>query len=181
LAVPGTAERNGIILKDIEIYSPVSHYDIPLADLRAQHPDRRLVVGVAIFRRDPSDGKKKLLLVQRVETEDSFPLMYEIPGGHAEDEDASILSTVVRETREETGLTVCKIVAEFQGFEYEAKQGPSLQINFIVEVGLDDVVKLNPDEHCALAWIAPGDDLSHLALTGSMRKVVADALEFVSV
>lgn len=75
-------------------------------------------------------------------------------------------------------MTVSKVLTEFQGFEYEANQGPTLQINLIVEVGSDDEVELNPEEHCAFAWITPGDDLSHLALTGDMRKVVADALAY---
>lgn len=65
-----------VMVQNFEISPTLSHYDIPLAELRTRHPNKRLVVGVAIFRHD-NDGKKSLLVVQRVETEDSFPLMYD--------------------------------------------------------------------------------------------------------
>lgn len=167
-----------------EISPSVAHYDIPLAQIRALHPNKRLVVGVAIFCEFPGvvAPQKKLLLLQRSASEDTFPLMYEIPGGHAEDEDETILRTVVRETLEETGLVVKRILGEFAGFEYDAGKGLTLQINFMVEVESDSgkvEVKLAPSEHQAFAWVADGEDLQKYALTGSMGKVVADALKLV--
>lgn len=75
--LPNLESIIAIMHQGFEIPSTLSHYDIPLAELYSRHPNKRLVVGVAIFRQDPNDGKKKLLVVQRVETEDSFPLMYD--------------------------------------------------------------------------------------------------------
>ncbi|MCJ1312926.1 hypothetical protein MMC25_006602 [Agyrium rufum] len=54
----------------------------------------------------------KILLVQRASTETGFPNKWEVPGGSAEVSDGSIFATVARETLEETGLHVTKIVRE---------------------------------------------------------------------
>jgi 8-oxo-dGTP pyrophosphatase MutT (NUDIX family) len=104
--------------------------------------------------------------------------MFEIPGGHAEDADETILSTVARECVEETGLVVKQIVDEFEGFEYESGKGLTVQLNFVVEVDGQDavIVKLNPEEHQAFAWVEK-EDLEKFQLTDSMRKVVTDALK----
>lgn len=160
----------------------VARYNVALAELYKSYPGKRLVVGVAIF-----SPTKRLLLLKRAASEDMFPNMYEIPGGHAEDDDETILSTVVRETHEETGLTVRQILGEFEGFEYEAGKGPTVQLNFRVEVEGNDqdpsdrvpVVTMRPDEHQAFAWIKKGEDLGRYELTGAMHKVVLDALKSV--
>ena len=152
---------------------------IPLALLYVlPWADRRIVVGVAIFSSFPESPRKKLLLLRRAASEDAFPNMFEIPGGHAEDVDETLLSTVVRETLEETGLVVKHIVDEFEGFEYHSGNGLTIQINFVVEVDENDalVVKMNPEEHQAFAWVEKGEDLDKYQLTDNMRKVVMDAL-----
>lgn len=160
----------------------VARYNVALAELYKSYPGKRLVVGVAIF-----SPTKRLLLLKTAASEDMFPDMYEIPGGHAEDGDKTILSTVVRETHEETGLTVCRILGDFEGFEYEAGKGPTVQLNFRVEVEGGDqdksdsipVVTMRPDEHQASAWIDKGEDLEKYELTDAMHRVVLDALNFV--
>jgi len=133
----------------------------------------------AIFSSFAGSPRKKLLLLQRAAFEDTFPNMFEIPGGHAEDADETILSTVVRETFEETGLVVKRIVDEFEGFEYESGKGLTVQLNFVVEVDGEDalVVKMNPEEHQAFAWVEREEDLEKFQLTGGMCKVVTDALK----
>lgn len=58
------------------------------------------------------------VIVFPASVEDASPNIYEILSGHAEDEETTILDTVTRETREETGSTAKWIVDDFEGFEY---------------------------------------------------------------
>ncbi|KZP15749.1 hypothetical protein FIBSPDRAFT_713265, partial [Athelia psychrophila] len=82
----------------------------------------------------------------------------------------TILSTA-QETWEEMGLVTKRIVGTFQGFERESGKGLTLQINFLVEVDWG-AVKINPEEHQALACEAQGCNLGKSE--GSMRGVVSD-------
>ena len=159
-------------------------FDVPLGDLRDQYSDKRLVVGVAIVFLAPNDSsgsQRKLLLLQRAETEDVYPLMWELPGGGAESDDATLLSTVVREAEEETGLTVTKIWGTFPGFEYETSKSKAIQFNFLagVEVGTESNIRLNPKEHCAFVWVDKTDNISRYPMTKDMSQVVSDALDII--
>ncbi|KAF8906812.1 NUDIX hydrolase domain-like protein [Gymnopilus junonius] len=172
------------------IADSAQRFNVPLDELHAQHPGKRLVVGVAItapmvaITQDFSDPNKsqakKLLLLQRAETENVYPLMYELPGGGAEPQDTSLLATVVRETAEETGLSVTRILGIFPGFEYETSKSKAIQFKFLVEVDrAPDTtinVHLNPQEHCTFAWVDEADDLSLYPMTEAMHQVVLDAL-----
>lgn len=162
-----------------EISESVQSYNIPLSVLQSRYNGKRLVVGVAIVA--PSGGPLslyRLLILQRSESEDSFPSMWELPGGGAESEDRTILYTIARETAEETGLIVSRIIRSFDGFEYSTRSGDAVQFNFVVEVvgGMDSAVTLNPEEHQAFAWVDDTDDITKFKFTGAMSKVVADAL-----
>jgi len=162
----------------------VKSFDVPLGDLRLQYPGKRLVVGVAIVSLSPKDSsgsQRKLLLLQRAEAEDVYPLMYELPGGGAELDDTTLLSTVVREAEEETGLTVTKIWGTFPGFEYETSKSKAIQFNFLagVEAGTESNIRINPKEHCAFAWVDKTDDISRYPMTKNMSQVVSDALNII--
>lgn len=169
----------------IHIHPKVQSFNVPLSELQEHHPDKRLVVGVAIFSTSQSSSEdtptRRLLLLRRAATEDVYPLMYEIPGGGAETEDTTILDTVVREVREETGLTVAEIVSDFEGFEYSTRRGVSVQFNFMVEVEGGVEVKINPEEHEAFAWVQKGESLDCYRMTEPMRKVVSDAFDALAV
>ena len=155
----------------VRIPPALEHRNIPLCDLRAQSEKKRLVVGVAIASRTSG----KLLLLQRAADEEFLPNVYELPGGHAEDDtDATIFDTVVREAAEETGLMVTAVLREFEPFEY----GRSVQLNFVVEVEAAEdevpVPKLNPSEHQAFVW-ANVDGLDGLPMSEGMGEVVRNA------
>ena len=85
------------------VHPSLSQFAIPISSLQSKYAEyARLVVGVAIVH----PLTKKLLILQRASTETTLPNMYELPGGGAESCDGTILDTVARETREETGLVV---------------------------------------------------------------------------
>lgn len=163
----------------------VRQYDVTAAEFlkKDQHLQYdHLVIGVAIFN-DAGDHnlhRSQLLVVQRADTEDQFPNMFELPGGHVEPTDRSILYTVVRETFEETGLLVSHIASTFEPLVYESKAESgvirkTLQINFRVLVKDKSVVKLAPEEHQAYRWISL-QDVGDLITTDVMRAVIENAL-----
>ncbi|KZV80473.1 NUDIX-domain-containing protein [Exidia glandulosa HHB12029] len=162
----------------------LANFDVPLSTLTNSDDNagKRLVVGVAIARRSASGHLPKVLLVQRASHEQLFPDMYELPGGKCESTDGTLLDTVARETFEETGYRVTRVVAEFPGFEYSTPKGDARQYNFIVTVdgGSDSNVDptLDPKEHQAFAWV---DDSEYKAypMSEAMRLVVADALSAI--
>lgn len=159
--------------------SSLSDFNAPLRDLqnRRDNLGKRLVVGVAIVRRDQPSGHPQVLLIQRAAHEQLYPDMYELPGGKCEEVDNTLLDTAVRETFEETAFRVTRILAEFPGFEYSTAKGDARQFNFVVEVdgGSKKDPVLDPNEHQAFAW-ADEDDYKSFHMSEAMQGVVADAL-----
>lgn len=132
-------------------------------DQRLNLKGKRLVVGVAVF-----DTSSRLLLLQRSASEDTYPLMYEIPGGHVESDDESIGHAVGRELKENTGLTLKRIVEE-------TSKGITAQLNFVVELEEGDMkVTMNPEEHQAFGWISEME-IDGYPMTDTIRVVVTNA------
>ena len=115
---------------------------IPLHEFLRQYPKYEvLAVGAFIFtpvELDPS-AQLRVLQVQRAATERSFPNLWEVPGGGADEKDPTILHSVAREIFEETGLHLTRFVREVgNGFEF--KTGPRhrpkiwLKLTFEIEV-----------------------------------------------
>jgi 8-oxo-dGTP pyrophosphatase MutT (NUDIX family) len=126
----------------------------------------------------------RILLAQRSSHETLYPNEWEIPGGEAEyGIDQTILETVVREVREETGLRVVEVLRDFEGFEYGSEDRRSKQYNFLVKVDLKQEYKviLDPEEHQAFAWVSKrdmeGEDGNKFKMTKEMRRCVMNALE----
>ncbi|RKP38092.1 NUDIX hydrolase domain-like protein, partial [Dimargaris cristalligena] len=163
-------------------YSPnVANRLVPATNILASLSNHvtRIVVGVAIFHPTNPD---QVLIVQRTDAEEHFPSQFELPGGHMEPTDATVLHAVVRETQEETGLKVTKITTEFEPFEYQTQTEPvaqtitTLQLNFRVQV-YPGPIKLNPDEHQSYAWVAL-DDIDRYRMSPTMAQVVRNALAY---
>lgn len=154
------------------IDASLSEYNVPLATLQHRYDNvgKRLVIGVAIAR------GATVLVLQRAAHETLYPNMYELPGGKCEDAlDGTLLDTVARETREETGLRVVRVRAAFPGFEYATPRYTARQFNFLVDVDGQDPV-LEPAEHQAFAWV-DAQTYTDFPMSDSMRIVVADALK----
>ncbi|KAK4987059.1 hypothetical protein LTR66_007696 [Elasticomyces elasticus] len=104
-------------------------------------------------------------------SERAFPHIWEIPGGSADASDASVAAAVARELREETGLTLARVVcAVGEGVEWMEGETRWLKLGFIVEVergadggeagggGVEAVpVTLNPEEHQRYLWVVEGE------------------------
>lgn len=122
--------------------------------------------GVAIVRYG------KILMVRRADG-DFLGGSFELPGGGV-DEGETITEGAIREAKEETGLTVSKIVTTFAGFDYSTDRKPHVrQINFIVEVNSDEVT-LDPKEHDDFAWVDT-HSLKDIKMSTNMRQCVKAA------
>jgi 8-oxo-dGTP diphosphatase len=126
-----------------------------------------ITTGIAVVR----DGK--ILIVRRAAA-DYLGGQYELPGGGV-DEGETITESAIRETKEETGLIVSKVITAFDGFDYTTDRKPRVrQINFLVETGAGDV-RLNPDEHDRFMWADLDTDLTNL-MSDDMQNCVTKAL-----
>ena len=127
--------------------------------------------GVAIVR----DGK--ILMVRRAEG-DFLGGNFELPGGGV-DEGETITEGAIREVKEETGLTVSKIVTTFAGFDYSTDRKPHVrQINFIVEVTPSEVT-LDPKEHDDFIWVDT-HNLDDIKMSTNMRQCLKTAFTIIS-
>jgi 8-oxo-dGTP pyrophosphatase MutT (NUDIX family) len=139
------------------------------------------LIGVAIFRPalSPSTSDPyKLLIVKRSSHEDVYPNNWELPGGHVEPGE-SVKECVERETMEETGLVVDRIIGEFDELRWTSQsQGRvSVQYNYAVRVAEPMDVQLNPEEHTEHKWITEMD-VDRLQMSSGMNKVLHDAFTF---
>lgn len=183
-------------LEEMTLTSPTVHASITdlfvpgerlLAGSNTSHD--RLVIGVAVFH--PSLADPAILIVQRAAHEEFLPNVWELPGGHVEATDATIIDAVVRETFEETGLRVSHVLGRFEDFVYSVQKADStgavvakstLQVNLAVkvevhELGQELAVTLSPDEHQKYAWVTE-TALEGYGMTEGMSKVVTDALRW---
>jgi 8-oxo-dGTP diphosphatase len=123
--------------------------------------------GVAIWK----GGK---ILIVRRSAADFLGGHYELPGGGV-DEGELITDAAIREAKEETGLTVSRIIATFDGFDYSTDRKPHVrQINFLVEVE-DGEVLLNHDEHDEFRW-ADETDFDDVPTSDNMKLCFVNAL-----
>lgn len=139
---------------------------LPLPELIRLHPHiTSAAVGAFIFLAPSSTS---LLLIRRAKGEQAFPGCWEVPGGGVEapPQDATLLDAVVREVKEETGLTVTKINRCYGWVEFEGRSGRLWRKwNFEVEIAEEgEAVVLEPSEHDGWMWVEGEDALEAAGL-----------------
>jgi len=136
---------------------------------------QRVVVGGVIFNKED-----KVLVLQRSKDEEVFPEIWELPSGKREFfEDSQ--SGLIREIKEETGLSKIKIIMPFYVFEYKLEKQDEIrdttQINFLVKLLEDEEVKLSK-EHQNFAWISK-DEVEKYKLSEETKSVILKAFELL--
>jgi len=136
---------------------------------------QRVVVGGVIF-----DKEDRVLILQRSKDEDIFPEIWELPSGKREFfEDSQ--SGLIREIKEETGLSKIKIIMPFYVFEYKIEKQEEIrdttQINFLVKLLEDEKVRLSK-EHQNFAWINK-DEVKKYKLSEATKNVILKAFELL--
>lgn len=128
---------------------------------------QKLVVGAVIHRGG------KFLLLERV-LYDFMGGLVELPSGTV-DVSEDLLSALVREVQEETGLTINVVLAYLGSFDYMSGSGKKTrQFNFLVEVGSGEI-KLEPAEHQRYYLVAPSDEIFTTLNISDATKVVLNA------
>lgn len=159
-------------------YSPsLQELALPLPELLRLHPHlTSIAVGAFVF--SPSSS---LLLIRRALTEPAFPGLWEVPGGGVEapPQDATLLDAVVREVKEETGLTVTNISRCYGWIEFGGRSGRLWRKwNFEVEVAEPRLVVVDPREHDEWCWVSgeAGLEAAGLEITETaQRGVIVEA------
>ena len=151
----------------IEIHVPptLTAFTVPLSTFISTHPSyTNFVIGSFIF----SPSHKQLLLLQRAPTERAFPSKWEVPGGSIELSDPTILHSAARETFEETGLRMTRVVRQVgdEGVEFTTEGGSKRWLKMSLEIEVMELegigkeegaeerveVRLDPWEHQAYVW-----------------------------
>lgn len=128
----------------------------------------QIVVTSAFIR----NTKGKFLIVKRAD-HDSFPRLWELPGGksdHGEDQK----NAVVREVKEETGLTILPTyLLTVQSF-IRGKQTEKhiVKLYFIGEIQEEEKVTLS-NEHSDFAWI-DFTDLEKYDITPQVKEILSE-------
>lgn len=137
-----------IVPIQIHIDPTLAHLTVPLSTyLTSNPPYTNLVVSTLIFSNTSSStgtngssgttntSGPKVLLIQRASTERGFPNKWEIPGGSAEPTDPTILHSAARETFEETGLHLTRLVHQVGGgSDFDIGDQRWMKLYFEIEV-----------------------------------------------
>jgi 8-oxo-dGTP diphosphatase len=104
-----------------------------------------IVVGVLKF-------KSKILILHRTSARSSSPNLWQPVSGYIEERE-SAEDAVLREVKEETGLTG-KIVKSGKIFEVADQWGRWIIVPYLIEAASDDV-NIDLNEHSEYKWIDP--------------------------
>jgi len=111
-----------------------------------------LGTGAVIF-----DEEKRMLLVQRAQTDDFLPGLFELPGGGVEHEE-KLLDALKRELFEETGFCADNIVKYVGHFDYNSSKGKvKRQFTFIVRGKFQNGKLRLSEEHSKGVWITKSE------------------------
>jgi 8-oxo-dGTP diphosphatase len=111
------------------------------------HRVEKVVVGGAVLSKDLSS----VLLLKR-HPSDFMPYIEELPSGGVETGE-TLRDALVREIKEETGLTAQGVAYYINSFDYHSRSGKlSRQFNFVVTTVCLEPIILSPEEHSSYSW-----------------------------
>ncbi len=121
--------------------------------------------------------KGDVLLLRRNANDRSYPGAYSFPGGRVDPEDADSAAAVLRETLQETGLTV--EIQNFHSTRYTtiAERQRIYQVDVYCFVPIDESTIVLSDEHDAFVWGQPLEiiqKVEDIPLSGS---IITDLLQ----
>jgi len=118
----------------------------------------------------------KILIVRRANTENFLPGVWELPGGKKKAFE-STKKGLLREIREETGLTKIKIIKLLSLFEYSVHKNENyhdtVQINFLCELEEEQPVVLS-SEHQDFLWVGE-ETYFRYKMTDQVKAVIKEA------
>ena len=141
-----------------------------LQELLAQaHQDKvkKISVGAAIMHNN------RVLMLQR-RHDDFMPNIFELPGGGTEGRE-SLLDTLVREIKEETGCDVEHVKQYINHIDFPSSTGAlTRRFNFLVNVKNPEKITLS--EHAGYAWVDPLNN-THYDITPQTRSILAQLIK----
>lgn len=130
-----------------------------------------VIVGAAIFH------EGSLLLLRRVRGVRDFPGLWEFPGGSVE-EGEGLEGALLREVREETGLSVTIDrpfhVSTFEADGQEGRRVTLLAVEFLCDIPSRGTVRLSAEEHDDFAWLR-SENLPNYTLVPGFTRALAEA------
>lgn len=127
----------------------------------------KFVVGAVITKNE------RILLLRRVPN-DFMGGLVELPSGTV-DAGEDLIMALKRETMEETGLIVEKVIKFLNSFDYVSSSGKKTrQFNFMVDVATGNEVKLSPLEHDAYYYVQFNDEaFKILNISENVKEVIS--------
>ena len=136
-----------------------------------RNPQRAIVNACGVLR----DAEGRVLFVHRRPDRARWPDLWYLPGGEALD-DEDVDDTVVRELREATGVQVREYAFLDTIFDQEPRSGRRAVHNlYLVHAYAGQPRLCAPEEHDALAWLAPGELAAH-GVPAALLAVLGPAL-----
>jgi 8-oxo-dGTP diphosphatase len=129
--------------------------------MRAVSDEQDANAAVAVLLK-MEDKRLWILFVRRVQnSDDPWSGQVALPGGKREAEDGDLMETVIRETREETGIDLlyhCRFLGAMSAFRSKPRPGIKV-LPFVVLVEDEQLISLNRKELQEYFWV-PVEELS---------------------
>jgi len=129
------------------------------------HQVTRIAIGAVLYRR--IEENVAILVLKRVAA-DEYGGLEELPSGGVEPRE-TLGEALVREVREETGLSIRAAGSFLFDFTYPSRRGVTVQLNFLVKVAGNPLVRVSPAEHESFRWL-PLTTLVNSGLSSDVRR-----------